>query len=253
MSYILDALRKSDLQRSRGAAPTLLSSHIPTAIPRRPPFLPYAFLTLAVLATGIFIGWLRPWQTHPTESKEVLTSGAGSVIERSNIAALPIAPASPMPPLMREAPKKFEHETAAPKPVPALPQSAPPAVSQHEVPNAAMASAAPPTAPPAAATLPPPATPAPTIVAAGAGEAKTLSFAELPVPIQQEIPHFAISVHAYSSQPRNRLVTIDDRLLHEGDSIAPDLKLEQITADGLIMSYKGYRFHRTVREMVNNR
>ena len=71
--------------------------------------------------------------------------------------------------------------------------------------------------------------------------------AELPLPIQQELPPMAVSVHAYSGRPSERMVGINGRMLREGDSLSPDLKLEQITPDGMIMGYKGYRFRRGVR------
>ena len=74
-----------------------------------------------------------------------------------------------------------------------------------------------------------------------------MAIAELPVSIQQEIPKMSISVHAYSGTPKERLVGLNERMLREGDYLAPGLLLEQITPDGVIMSYKGYRFRRGVR------
>jgi general secretion pathway protein B len=76
---------------------------------------------------------------------------------------------------------------------------------------------------------------------------KLTSMAELPLAIQQELPPMSISVHAYSGKAAERLVGINDRLLHEGDDVAPGFKLEQITPTGMILSYKGYRFLRGVR------
>ncbi|WP_161626934.1 general secretion pathway protein GspB [Sulfuricella denitrificans] len=80
-----------------------------------------------------------------------------------------------------------------------------------------------------------------------AREQKVVPMAELPLPIQQEIPAMTIPLHAYSSKPRDRLVSINDRMLREGESLTPGLRLEQITKDGLIFSYKGYRFQRGVQ------
>jgi general secretion pathway protein B len=65
--------------------------------------------------------------------------------------------------------------------------------------------------------------------------------------VQQELPALTISVHAYSGKPADRLVGINNRLLHEGEYVADGLKLEQITPDGMILSYKGYRFRRGVK------
>ena len=71
--------------------------------------------------------------------------------------------------------------------------------------------------------------------------------AELPPAIQQEIPAMTIQLHAYSSNPTERLVSINSRMLREGGSLAPGIRLEQITPDGMIFSYKGYRFQRGAR------
>ncbi len=71
--------------------------------------------------------------------------------------------------------------------------------------------------------------------------------AELPVAIQQELPPMSVSVHAYSGKPAERLVDINGHLLHEGEDVAPGLRLEQITPEGMILSYKGYTFSRGVR------
>jgi general secretion pathway protein B len=67
-------------------------------------------------------------------------------------------------------------------------------------------------------------------------------FAELPSAIQQEIPKLSILFHLYSGNPKDRLVGINDRMLREGDPVAPGLVLEQVTPDGMVLSYKGYRF-----------
>ena len=65
MSYILDALRKSDQLRRRGAAPTLLLGQAVAAAPKRPAPLAYGLLALVLLGAGMAIGWLHPWQRQP--------------------------------------------------------------------------------------------------------------------------------------------------------------------------------------------
>ena len=71
--------------------------------------------------------------------------------------------------------------------------------------------------------------------------------AGLPLSIRQELPALSITVHAYSSNPKERLVGIDERVAHEGEELAPGLRLEEITRDGMILRYKGYRFQRGAR------
>ena len=64
MSYILDALRKSDQQRQRGAAPTLIAGQAAVAAPKQPITLTYGLLAAALVGAGMVIGWLRPWQAE---------------------------------------------------------------------------------------------------------------------------------------------------------------------------------------------
>lgn len=230
MSYILDALRKSDQQRARGAAPTLLAGQV-TAIAPKPNFSPgYGALAVALVAAGIFIGWLRPWQPEPVThvAAPVLATPPESS-PRQN-AALPAAPAiaqAAEPPLPKPAP------ATQPMPAPAAMKADGRARADPEPPRVPQRTPEPIKMPPPAGVTP--AAPAP------------ISMAELPIAIQQELPPMSVSVHAYSGKPRERLVGINNQLLREGDSPAPGLKLEQITPDGMVFSYKGYSFRRGVQ------
>jgi general secretion pathway protein B len=221
--------------------------------------LPHAVIALALLAIGIGIGWWRPWQApRPNDVAAAAPTAANS------IAPSPVVP-RPEPAAVRSAsvpapPAKIEREAVVPKPAPA--QSIAPVVAAPT--PATQAVAKPAAAPvPTIVVAPPASSPVPTSAPAispvdratvdATGDAKTLNFADLPPAIRQEFPRMTISVHAYSSQPKNRLVTIDDHLLHEGDSAGAGITLEQITADGMIFSYKGYRFRRSVKDIVNSR
>ena len=78
-------------------------------------------------------------------------------------------------------------------------------------------------------------------------EQNVMAKAELPPAILQELPAMSVSLHAYSSKPGNRLVSINNRLLNEGDSLTPGLVLEEITRRDMIFTYKGYRFRQPVQ------
>ena len=235
MSYILDALKKSDQQRQRGATPTLQIAQAPVAAPRQPVFLYYGLLAAVLLTAGILIGWLRPWQPEqPAPATEPIT--AKSPVSISAPAPLPKPP---------EMARKTAQELPAPNSTP-VEQPAPkvaakkpdiPASARAETPRAI-----------AAAPVPMPEKPnAPADTADATQEQRVIPMAELPLTIRQEIPAMTIPLHAYSSKPRDRFVSINDRMLREGESLTPGLRLEQITPDGLIFSYKGYRFRRGVQ------
>lgn len=198
MSYILDALKKSDQQRQRGATPTLPTAHAPVSASRQSFSVYYGVLAGVLLCAGIAIGWLRPWQT-----------------EEPGRVAVPVA----MKPAIPE---------ASPRPAPiAMPQT------EQSLPAVTPAPAYP-TGEPARA--------------ADAGqEQRVVAQDELPAAIRQEIPEMKIQLHSYSSKSANSIVSINSRMMKEGESLAPGLKLEQITADGVIISYKGYRFRLGIR------
>jgi general secretion pathway protein B len=232
MSFILEALKKSDQQRQRGATPTLPTAPIAMAAPKQPVFLYYGLLAAVLLAAGILIGWLRPWQAEqPVPATEPL-------------AAKPLIPVShqtapgplPAPPEMA---RKTAQELPAANPMPAVQPVPMVATMKPDMPAPARTETH---SAPHAATAPTPEKPADP-----AQEQKVIPMAELPLQVQQEIPAMTIPLHAYSSKPRDRLVSINDRMLREGESLTPGLRLEQITPDGLIFSYKGYRFRRGVQ------
>lgn len=70
---------------------------------------------------------------------------------------------------------------------------------------------------------------------------------QLPYDLQDAIPDMNISVHMYSANPSSRLVRINNTIYREGDLIDSELKLEEITPDGLIMTIRDERFWRHAR------
>jgi len=65
---------------------------------------------------------------------------------------------------------------------------------------------------------------------------------ELPSSIKSVLPDFRISGHAYSEERRTRVVRINEKILLEGQYLLPELKLEEITPDGVVFHYKDIRF-----------
>jgi len=74
-----------------------------------------------------------------------------------------------------------------------------------------------------------------------------MTIGELPASIRQELPGMQISLHLHSTKPGNSFVSINNQMLQEGAYPAPGLRLERITPDGMIFSYKGFRFRRGVQ------
>jgi len=88
--------------------------------------------------------------------------------------------------------------------------------------------------------------PAQDVKADAAPEQQPPWMSELPVDVQRDLPAMQVMVHAYSARPGERMVGINNKLWHEGDEVAPGLKLEQITSEGMILNFKGHVFRRGV-------
>ena len=214
MSYILDALRKSDQLRQRGLTHTLQTDYLAAHASRRPPWLVYGVPGLILVGAGILIGWWRPWQVP--QPVPVASPLAAQPLEA---APQPIATATPIPAqsvLSQNAPEHVKVQTPSAGTAPATGAAIP--LAAAPVTRAAPAAVAP--------------------------ESTVMAIADLPAALRQEIPAMIISVHAYSPQPANRMVSINNLLLREGGNLPPGLTLNEITADGMVFSYKGYRFRR---------
>jgi len=196
MSYILDALKKSDQQRQRGTVPPLNTMQTSVAAPRRNMSAYYVVIAALLIGAGIMLGWLRPWQAE--QPRPVATS---------RVVEMPIPVTQQNVPLT--SPVEHHEKIEVAKVSSAAREQSPPV----EVPQ----------------------------------EPQMLSINDLPPQIRQEIPEMKVQLHAYADIPGERLVSINDIRLREGEFLASGLKLEQITPDGMIFSYKGYRFQRGIR------
>jgi hypothetical protein len=65
---------------------------------------------------------------------------------------------------------------------------------------------------------------------------------ELPLAIQSQLPEMKFSGHVFSPNPELRMIMINTSVVREGDLIDADLRLMEITRDGLTMSHQGKNF-----------
>lgn len=240
MSYILDALRISDQQRQRGTTPTLRAAPATVVAVKQPASVFYILLAVVLLCGGIAIGWLRPWQ--PAAPVPVPESGPIATTPPASEARQGVSAPQPDLPL---AVAKAEADGPAQKPVPSEPTVRAPVALLEDKPPLRQMPLTKPVVAPAQESVEPlaekPATPA---VPDAAPDQRVRTMAELPASIRQEMPKISISGHVYAAEAEGRLVGINDQLMREGDSPAPGLKLEEITPDGMIFSYRKYRFRR---------
>lgn len=233
MSYILEALKKSERERKKEGVPDLQADHsLPlSSIPSRKPLARW----LAGVMVLLFIGgggWFW-WQGQ--EGDQPLS------LDEQQVPALPPAIASPpVPPLasmvsesssepVKLSPRIQEkisrevrqavtevREQNQPVPVPVV--EAAPVIPEekeeqvHEITDNPL---------PEKHLEPAP-----------------FLFEELPAKVRNNIPELSFAGHVYADDAEKRLIVINNRIVREGDLISKGLSLVQITLDGVIMRYQ---------------
>lgn len=258
MSYILDALKRADTERERGAAPGLHTRHQMPAgnagIPseRRPVWMAAAAgLTLVVLAI-VFWFWRTP-DAPPMAALQPAASPVPKMVAPEQPAAspAPVPPAAPVAPVAPSTPPAAITPIA---PVPIVVAEAPVAKAkpvEKTSPKVVAAEPATPTAPATATgavAVAPAAAPAsaaaavPTSLPTSARPASATLLSDLPAELRSQIPKITITGSVYSDSPAQRLLLVNNLVLSEGGQVTPDLKLEEIQPRSSVFSYKGNRF-----------
>ena len=73
-------------------------------------------------------------------------------------------------------------------------------------------------------------------------EESAMLVSELPDNVRKQIPSIAFEGHVYSSTVERRSVMINGKKMRQGDVISADLMLKEITPLGAEFEYQGYRF-----------
>ncbi|HET9108510.1 MAG TPA: general secretion pathway protein GspB [Steroidobacteraceae bacterium] len=244
MSFILDALKKSESDRQRQSGPSLFE--VKVAPPRRT--LPVWAMAIAVLlaVNVVVISWML--LRHAAAERPAAATAPASP-PAAQTAAEPAATRSP-PAAARSgqapAPSLASGAFSSPPPPPAAATAA----------GAAQASAPSPSAvpgPPAAATPAPadsPAAPDPSDYAPAVPPTATQGSGATPgaLPLYPQVvatdglPTLHLDLHVYAKNPKDRFVMINMHKLVEGDSLPDGVHVDAIRPDGVVLSYHGTRF-----------
>lgn len=230
MSYILDALRKSEQERQRGKVPDFTSpAETPTQQVHNKNIWPIVAMVAVVInlaAAAYFVLFNKPQIEQATQTVP------NGVADQS---AQPLTP-------IKQAPQVAQPVS---KPVPSTQPVQPPAPVKT-------------VAEPVAAVIETPAPePQPTIIRPKSQRATQPVTAEpepmpsvgylpqleeLPSHQRQSIPDLTFSSHMYSSMPKYRSIIINGKRLKEGQFFNEDLQVREITESGVIMSQQGSLF-----------
>lgn len=221
MSLILDALRKAEAERQRGAVPGLhAAGPAPRPAPRRPlpraPWMLAMGLGLLLIVTWAAWAWMRAGD-RPDAVRATSVQAAAAPAERA-------APAPAAWPQVVSAPPAPAPTRPAAAAAPATPSPAAATAVKTAVKTAATVAptTVPTTAPTTADPAPPAPRPAPILT-------QVRRLAELPPELRRELPPLQVSGSVWSEQATARFVVLDGQVLREGDAAAPGLVLVKLT------------------------
>jgi general secretion pathway protein B len=216
MSFILDALKKSEIERQRQSTPGLMDAPIGARRSRLPLWavLLGALLTIniAVLAVMLVRNGTPAAASPPAKRPETSAPGeakAPAVPDHfSPLDAAPVyAPEIPVPPAAEQ------------------PAAAPRALAQRSAPRLLRK-------------------PDPLLLDDSPADNEELlpSMSEVNLTGAQALPELHLDVHVFATKPSDRFVYINMRKYHEGNALQEGPVLERIRRDGVVLNYQGVRF-----------
>lgn len=227
MSFILDALKKSEKERARQNGPALLEARV--VPPRRGPpawAIVVGVILVANLALLAYV-LLRSRAPRVEPSASAATTAAAPAPLPAPAPAPSPAPAPPIaaapPPATTPAPVVEASPPAEPLPPPPRAEVVNPADFAPARPPGSTPRAAGPTA--ARATMDPSLPTAADLAARGTG-----------------LPPLRLALHVYDEQPQNRYVLVNSQRLREGETTSDGVRVERIAPEGALMSWRGQRF-----------
>jgi general secretion pathway protein B len=226
MSFILDALKKSELERQRQSMPGLMDA--PTSL-RRGRLPLWAILLGSLLAINIVVLIIVLMRngapsvgpsvaaTSPRRDPAAAEVKPSAVDEHfSPLSGAPVyAPEIPVPPA----------ETTAASTGSTAALVAPHAIEQRSAPRSLRRP-----------------DPVLTVEEAADNDEVLPSINEINLTGAQALPEMHLDVHVYATRPADRFVFINMRKYKEGNTLQEGPVLERIRRDGVVLNYQGLRF-----------
>ncbi len=251
MSFILDALRKSEHERQRQTGPALVEAAIAAPKPRPNRWASAAIALLLVNLVAIAVLLIIKAKDEPatadTAPAAAATTDTTAAAPQATVAAAPAA-ANPAPGEQASISQVLPEPpaTGTRNSLEAEVSGYAPAMERE----AALAAAAPPPGP--AAVTPsrrgsvvyqslPEAGLAPAYEQAPAAAASNLPRAD-DMTARGALPELRLELHVWSTKPQERFVFVNGRRYREGDTTADGATVEEITREGVIMNSGGNRF-----------
>ncbi|PSF04818.1 hypothetical protein C7H09_17455 [Marinobacter fuscus] len=248
MSYILDALRKSEAERRQGKAPDLGQQMQVVYRPKKKPVSAMLWVALALLVNAAVLAYVF-WPGQNRVPEPVPYGNLDNPQSASSEAApvsdpeLALTEPSPVSGSQRgvdatDAAKLAVRDT---EPFPAEPMAQEPVV-------VAPAFEAPAVIVPSRSAATPENTPG---LTPAMPQGRVPHLVELPLSFQKSVPDLTFNSHIFSSDPSASRVMINGHYLRQGDRFG-NLVVVRITEDGVVLSKDGRYFRvGTVRDWVS--
>jgi general secretion pathway protein B len=218
MSFILDALKKSESDRQRQSGPALFEVKV---TPPKPRFPYWAIALAALLVINIAVAaWVFLHRAGPEEAAAVDSTPLQSRSPQRAPAAAPVPPAVQPAAAVAVAPSPPEPllSDSEPKDAARNPDDYAPAVAPAKQPQDQGAH-----------------------VTSGT-ESGFKSYNDAAQNPDSRLPALRIDLHVYAANQQDRFVLINMHRLHEGDSLPEGVRVEAITPEGVVVSYRGTKY-----------
>ena len=224
MSYILDALKKSEQDRKQGEVPGLNSFQGQPRPPRATSRIILYLLIAALLINAMVLGvWVVTRQPGEQLATTDLTESVASKIDK---------PLTEEADPTRSAEMIIESVPAITTPPPTKPTAQPDnkaakmdSVRLIEPESQTDITEDDPTEEEGEDTPP-----------------KLVKYSDLPSDVRSDLGELSISAHYYANDPTARMVSINGRIMRQGKSVKSGIVLDEITRQGVIINFRKYRF-----------
>ncbi len=222
MSFILDALKKSEMERQRQTVPGLMDTRISQRRTRLPV---WAIALCVLLGVNLLVLSFVLWRKNPAAAR---ASPAAELTSAPKAAAPPatehFSPLDATPVYAPEIPVATGGDSAA---------SQPPAIREGAALQLGNA----------------PAHPVhhsdPVLNDSDAqddNQEVLPTISEVSLTGAQTLPELHLDVHVYATKPADRFVYINMRKYHQGATLQDGPTIERIRRDGVVLNYQGMRF-----------
>jgi len=210
MSYILDAIKKSEAERGHGSIPGLQTVHSSSLSYKtdNKQLWPYVIIGLLLLNLAGIIFYYTSNNTVDTSEAITMTSDTQTAVNTEPFRQQPTAQA-----VVRSNPVIQQISTSVSNPVIDEPQVEKQAANNTRI-----------------------------VPAQSPAIDKVVDIEDLPSNIKQHIPPMKFTGHVYSGSPLQRSIIINGSFMEEGESVGNDVILTEITRRGAIFNFEDILF-----------